>query len=78
MRIEDVKINPRKIKLLMENLDQVKEEKRMEYIDSLLEQVEQDVAKARDYAKSNGVDYETALRAVTFPMPLARFCKDGC
>jgi hypothetical protein len=78
MRVEDVKINPRKIELLMETLDLVKEEKRVEYIDSLVDQVEQDIDKAQHYAESQGVDYQTALKQVMVGRPLASFCKDGC
>ena len=78
MQIKDVKINPMLVKPLMETLDKVKEDKRGDYIGSLLDQVEEDIGKAQDYAKSNGVRYEAAISKVQLTRPLASFCKDGC
>lgn len=81
MRKEHVKYDPKLLESLMEALSLVKEEKRLEYIDSLFIDVEQTIGSARHYAETTNVDYGTALSRVIetkSPRPIGSFCKDGC
>jgi predicted nucleotidyltransferase len=72
------KINPKLLEPLMESLVLVKDEKRMDYIDSIFDEIEQTTEKAQHYAKLNKVDFKTALKEVIQTRDLSSFAKDDC
>ena len=78
MQADDIKINPKLLKPLNEMLDRMDEEKRMEYLDNLLMDVDKTIEDTQQYAKSKSVDYKTALRHVIITREPIIFRKDGC
>lgn len=64
---------------LIEVLDQVKNDKRIEYIEFLLDDIEQNIEKSRNYAEENHVDFDIALNKIMIIKPFeSKFCKNGC
>ena len=72
------KINPKLIEPLMDALVLVKDEKRIEYLDTLFTEVEHATETAEDYAKLQNVEFKTALKQVKVTREISSFCKKDC
>lgn len=72
------KIDPKMLEPLMDSLVLVKDEKRMEYIDSIFTEIEQATENAQHCANSNNIKFKDALKKVIPTRDLSSFCKYDC
>ncbi len=61
---KDIKINPELLEPLMRALDRVKDEKRIDYINNLISDIELTIEKAHQLQAIRKIDFETALDQV--------------
>ena len=79
MQAKHIKINPKLLNPLIETLDQVKDERRTEFFDILLDDIEETTIKAQKLVIEENLDYETALSQVAVKRGLdSSFCKYNC
>ena len=78
MKMKDIRINPKLLKPFMETLNRVEEELRMEYMEKfILNDFDESIDKAYEYAKLKNVDFETAFNKVrVIRQPASPYCKD--
>ena len=78
--IEDVKINSNVLTKLIQMLEFIKDEERIDFIEHLLDDVEQAKKDAQKYAESNNVDYNIAIERVISEKELYidKYCKYEC
>ena len=77
---EDVEMNPKLLKIIMETLDQVSDDNRMNFVNDLFNDFNDAVNNARSYSMLNQTDYKTVLKDEISKkeLELTRYCDSYC
>lgn len=77
---EDVEMNPKLLKIIMETLDKVSDDNRMNFVHDLFNDFNDAVNNARSYSMINQTDYKTVLKDEISKkeLELTRYCDNYC
>lgn len=64
MKEKDIKIDPKLLKNLMETLNLISDNKRSEYLDNLISNIDLTIDKAHQLQIEKNIDFETALKEI--------------